>query len=216
MQIGQDILKISNGILRTKTQWVLMENPSNPSGKISHDLHHWPFSRRSRRTWQGRTWSRRISKTRSSWCLRSMTSSEKIMMRNASRMPSKSKITRTGFYRDIGLFWVQVRKRKFTLAHRMDNGTVQPTKWFTNSKKLVILFSQLPVLWVEEFWKKEKGRSTIHFNGEFFLWTQNSYSKQFILWIRPTFTRLLRIGVTNLLWRRQKENTFSHLWTIDL
>ena len=33
MQIGKDRLKISNGNLRTKTQWVLMENQLNSSGK---------------------------------------------------------------------------------------------------------------------------------------------------------------------------------------
>ena len=43
-----------------------------------------------------------------------------------------------------------VQKRNGTVAHMMDNGTVQPTKWYSNSKKLVILFSQPPVLRVAE------------------------------------------------------------------
>ena len=43
--VGQDTiqerpLKISNDILRTKTQWVLMENQLNSSGQISQDLQH--------------------------------------------------------------------------------------------------------------------------------------------------------------------------------
>ena len=67
------------------------------------------------------------------------------MMRIACRMPRKSRITRRGFHQDIGLFWVQVRKRNGTVLHMMDNGTVQPTRWYSNWKKLVILFSQPPV-----------------------------------------------------------------------
>ena len=32
-------------------------------------------------------------------------------------------------------------ERSGTVAQMMDNGTVQPTKWYSNSKKLVILIS---------------------------------------------------------------------------
>ena len=76
-------------------------------------------------------------------------------MRIASRMPRKSRITQRGPYEDIGLFWVEVQKRGGTM---MDNGTVQPTKWYSNSKKLVILFSQPPVLWVAECWNKVEAK----------------------------------------------------------
>ena len=127
-------------------------------------------------------------------------------------MPSMSSISRTGFYQDIGLFWVQVRKRSGTVAHVMDNGTVPPTKWYSNSKKLVILFSPLPELWVEELWSKEK--EEVPSTSMECSWTQNYYSRQIILWIKPIFTRLLRIGV-NYLPRRKKENTFLHSWTIE-
>ena len=54
--------------------------------------------------------SRTISKTRSSLRLCSMTSSGKRMMRIASRMPSKSRTTRTGFDQNIGLFWSRFGK----------------------------------------------------------------------------------------------------------
>ena len=70
-------------------------------------------------------------------------------------------------YQDIGLSGFSVGEKDGMVTHKVDNGTVQPTKWYSNSKKLVIPFSQPPVLWVAEYWKQRKGKSTIHFNGEF-------------------------------------------------
>ena len=166
--------------------------------KISQGLQHWLFSRISRWTWRGRTWSQRTSKIGSSLCSCSTTSSGKRMMRIASRMPRKSRITQKGFYQDIGLFWVQVRDRDGEVTRMMDNRTVQPTKWYSNSKKMVILFSHPPARWVAECWNKGKAKVP------FTLWTQNCYLKQFILWIKSVFTRLFRIGLTNLLWKRRK------------
>ena len=63
--------------------------------------------------------------------------------------------------------WVQVRRRDGTVAHLMDSGTVKPTKLYSNSKKLVILFSQQPVLLSRAMLKQRRCKSTIHFNGEF-------------------------------------------------
>ena len=40
----------------------------------------------------------------------------------------------------------------------MDNGTAQATRWYSNSKKLVILFSQPPVLRVAECGNKGKAK----------------------------------------------------------
>ena len=47
MQNGQDKMKISWGIPRTETQWVLMEEQLNSSGKISQDLQHWLLARKN-------------------------------------------------------------------------------------------------------------------------------------------------------------------------
>ena len=80
-------------------------------------------------------------------------------------------------------------------------GTVQPTKWHSNSKKLVVRFSQPPVLWFAECWNK--GKANVPFTSMEISWTLMFYFKQFILWIKSVCTRLLRIGVTNLLWRRK-------------
>ena len=55
----------------------------------------------------------------------STTCSGKRLMRLASRMPRKSRITRTGFHQDTGLFWVEDWKRSGTIPHMMDNGTVE-------------------------------------------------------------------------------------------
>ena len=136
-------------------------------------------------------------------CLWITTSSGKGMMRIASRTPRNSRIAQTGFYQDVvGLSWVEVRKRDGTVAHLMDHATVQPTKWYSNEKKLVILFSLPPVLWVAEVWSEEMAK--VPFTLMEISWTRNYYFKQLNLWIKWAFTRLLRIGVTTLLWRRKK------------
>ena len=111
-------------------------------------------------------------------------------------------------------FWVQCRWKDGMVTHKVDNGTVQPTQWYSNSKKLVILFSQVPVLWVAVSWDREEVK--IPFTSMDISSTQNSYFKQFILWIKPVSTRLVRIGVANLPWRRKKKNTFLHPWIIEL
>ena len=68
---------------------------------------------------------------------------DKRMMINAFRTPSRSRILRTGFYQDIDFSGSRFGKEVFD-----GQGDLQPTKWYSNSEKLVILFSQLPVLWV--------------------------------------------------------------------
>ena len=89
------------------------------------------------------------------------------MMRIASRMQSKSRITRTGFYQDIGLFWVQFRKRSGTVAS-------YDGQWDRTANKMVQQFKETghPIFTAtsalsREILKQRKGRSTIHFNGEF-------------------------------------------------
>ena len=77
----------------------------------------------------------------------------KRMMRIASRMPSKSRIIRTCFYQDIGLFWVQVRKRR--LYGNSFNGQI--VQQFRETGRPI--FTATSAL--------SHGRSTIDFNGEF-------------------------------------------------
>ena len=67
---------------------------------------------------------------------------------------------------------------------KKDSGVAPPTKWYTNSKRLVILSSKAPVLW------------------RWFL-IQNSCSTQFTLWI----TSELRIGVINSPWQNKKKTS---------
>ena len=74
-----------------------------------------------------------------------------------------------------GLFWVQFRKRSGKVTHFMGNGFIQSTKWYSNSEKLVVLFPQLPVLWVAEFWNK--GKAEVPFTSMESSWTQNCYFK---------------------------------------
>ena len=78
----------------------------------------------------------------------SMTFCGKQMMRIASRTLRKSRTTRRNSFQDIGPFLVAGRKRDgtATLTLHKDSGIAQPTKWYSNSKKLVILSSQVPVL----------------------------------------------------------------------
>ena len=81
------------------------------------------------------------NRTGSFLCLCSMTLSGKRMMIIAFRTPSRSRIIRTGFYQDMDFSGYRFGKEVFD-----GQGDLQPTKWYSNSEKLVILFSQLPVL----------------------------------------------------------------------
>ena len=56
------------------------------------------------------------------------------MMKIASRMPKKSEIMQSGFYQDIQLFWVQVQRGDGTVTLKVDNWTVQPSR-FRKGKK---------------------------------------------------------------------------------
>ena len=90
--------------------------------------------KRSSKTWREGTSSPKSSKTGSSSCQCSMTLSGKQMMRIVSRMPRRSIITRWTSRKDIGHSWVQGQKRK-------ESRILQPTEWYIDSKKLVILCS---------------------------------------------------------------------------
>ena len=98
-------------------------------------------------------------------------SSGKRMMRIACRTLRVSRNTQRCFYQDTRLsvsgFW----KRNGTVAHMMDNGTVQPTSWCSTSMKLVILSSQPLVLWVAECWNRVKVNVPI--TSMVISWTQN-------------------------------------------
>ena len=55
-------------------------------------------------------------------------------------------------YQDIGHFWVQGRRSDgmAIVTIEKDSGIAQPTKWFSDSKKLVFLSSKVPVHWIVE------------------------------------------------------------------
>ena len=104
------------------------------------------ISQKPRKCWKRRPSKERTSKTGSSSCQCSMTFCGKQMMRIASRTLRKSRITRRNSYQDTEHFWVQGRKRygMATLTMNQDSEIAQPTKWYSNSKKLFILSSQVP------------------------------------------------------------------------
>ena len=114
------------------------------------------------------------------------------MTQHVLRMPKKSGITPWNSCKDIARFWVQDRKKSGMAIPtiKKDSGVAPPTKWYTNSKRLVILSSKAPVLW------------------RWFL-IQNSCSTQFTLWI----TSELRIGVINSPWQNKKKDKSVLLWT---
>ena len=101
-------------------------------------------------------------------CQCSMAFCGKQMMRIASRTQKKSRITQRNSYQDIGLFRVQGRQRDgmANLTINRDSGIAQPTKWYSNSKKLAIPSSQGTTALSRGILKQRRGRSTIHFNGD--------------------------------------------------
>ena len=165
-----------SGCIRlTKMQWVSMEKQLNLSGKISQGFRHCLFLKKSNKTWRSGRSSQRSSQTGSSSCQCSMIWYGKRMMRIVFRMPKKSRMTPRSSYQDIGRFWVQDRKRSGlaiptitrTVALHRQTVELPPTRWYSDSKILVILSSKVPVFWVVESWCKRRGRCTMDFYGDF-------------------------------------------------
>ena len=125
-------------------QSVSMEKGLNSSEQISQDFRHCLFFARSRRIWRPRTSSQKTSRTGSSSCQYSMTLCGKRMMRIVSITLKRSRITRRDSNQYNGHFWVHCRKRDgmAILTIKKDNGIAQPTKWYSDSKKLAILSSK--------------------------------------------------------------------------
>ena len=183
--------------------------------KCFQDFRHCLFFKRSRKTWRRRTSNQSTSRTGSSSCQCSMTFCGKQMMRIASRTLRKSRITRRHSYQDIGHFQVQGRKRDgmATLTVNEDSVIAQPTKWYINSKKLVIVSSQVQVLWVVGPWSRKEPE--VPFTSMEILWIRNSCFKQFIPWIRSVSMRPSRIGVINSVWQMKKKNKSLSVWTME-
>ena len=69
--------------------------------------------------------------------------------------------------RTLDFYGSAVGKEMVWRFSRWTVGPHSPQKWYSNSKKLVILFSQVPVLWVVGSWsRKEAEVPFIHFNGD--------------------------------------------------
>ena len=126
-QDGQDKLKISRGILRTKTQLDSTEKHLNSSGKILAGF-------------TTLTILHEIHKVLEEKNIKSVNFKDRIifgnqMIRIASRTLKKSRITQRGSYQDIGLFWVLGQKIDGTVTLKVDSGTVQPKKMVQQFKE---------------------------------------------------------------------------------
>ena len=181
---------------------------------MSQGFSHCLFFKKSNKIWREGTSSPRISRTGSSSCQCSTTLSGKRMMRIVIRVREKSRITRWNFRKDIGRSSVQGRKRssmEVFLTHKKENGILQPTKWCNDSMKLVIFCSKVSVPWVVESWSRRKVK--VPFTSMEIRWTQNSFSKQFSLYISSVFTEQQRTGVINSVWQKKKRDEPVFLWT---
>ena len=70
------------------------------------------------------------------------------MMIIVIQMPKKSRIAQRDSYLDIGHSWIQAQKKsgmEILTTIKKGNGIAQPTKWYSNSKRLVILYSKVSV-----------------------------------------------------------------------
>ena len=153
MQNGQDKWKISKGMLRTKTQWVLTEKQLNSSGKSFQDFRHCPFLKKSNKTWRNGRSNQRSSQIGSSSCQCLMTFCGNQMIRiclsNAEEVKNYAKkfLPRYWTFLDPGS-----EERWFVDSHDQKGQweIAQPTKWYSDSKKLIILFSNVPTHWIVE------------------------------------------------------------------
>ena len=128
------------------------------------------FLKRSKKTWRERTFNPKSSRTGSSSCQCSMSliGQKEGMMRNLECRKIQGLLeeilART---LDVSGSWIGqdvVLEDPRTLP--MENGTPQPIKWNSDSKKPVTLCWKASVLWVVESWKGRRVKITIHFNGE--------------------------------------------------
>ena len=175
--------------------------------KFSQDFHHCLFFKRSRKTWIEITSSTKSSRTESSSCQCSITLSGERMMRIAFRMPIKSRITRWNSRKDNWTFLGPGSEEKWngnsSYAQKQKNGILQPTKWYSDSKKLVILYSKVSVPWSRGTLKQKKSKSAILFNENLMkteLLFQATHSVN-----QLNITEQWRIGVINSVWQKKKK-----------
>ena len=105
------------------------------------DLQHWPFSRRSRRKNQN----------------------DENCISNAEKVKNYSKRFLPGHWTFLG----PGSERDGAEAQKMDNGTVQPTKSYSNSKETGHPINTATSALSRGTLKRRTGKSTIHFNGDF-------------------------------------------------
>ena len=78
-------------------------------------------------------------------------------------------------------------------------------------KETSLLCSKASVLWVVGSWRRSMVETP--YTSMEMQHTQNSCSKQFILWISSVFTEPWRIGVNNSAWQRNRRDESIYLWT---
>ena len=126
-----------------KECWESMENQLNSSGIFSKDFRHCRFFRKSRMICESGSWNLRDSQTGSSSCQCSTTSIGQGICTSNSE---KSRNTRKDSCRDTGRFSVLETKNsgmELFLIHLRENMTLQPLKWWNDSK--------IPVISIHEY-----------------------------------------------------------------
>ena len=139
------------------------------SGKLFQDFQHWPFFRRSRKTWRRRTSNQRTSRTGTSSCQCSMTWCGKQMMRIVSLTLKRSRITAKKI---LPVHWTFLcpgskerwygdshdQKRQWDSQRQQNDKAIQ-----RNWSSCVQRHQRFRSLSLEA---KKKGKNTIHFNGD--------------------------------------------------
>ena len=123
---------------------------------FSQDFWHWLFSRRSRWTWRSRTSNQENFKVRIVFMSMFNDILWKADDENCISKAEKVKKCAKKFLPGHWTFVCSGSERDGLATLTMDSGIAQPRKWYSNEKKLVILSSQAPVLWVVESWSREE------------------------------------------------------------
>ena len=119
---------------------------------------------------------------------------------NAEKVKNYAKRFLPGHWTFLGpgseeMVWRLSRSTRTVGPHSQQNGTAI-------LKKLVILSSQAPVLWVVGSWSRKEVK--VPFTSKEILWTRNSCFKEFIPWIRSVSLRPSRmLSVRFDKWRKR-------------
>ena len=193
-----------------------MEKQVNSSRIFSHEFRHWKFFKRPKQIWKERTSKLKSSRTESSSCQCS----------NYIDWPKRGNDEIYIECRKIKDYAMKFLQGHWTIpgpgSEKKWHGGYSHTRrgeWDSTANVMVQRFKEICHLVFQNsnalnrgILKRKKGFENYSLQWEI-RETQNSCSKQFILWISSVLTEQWRSGANNSPWQRKRRDEIIHLWT---